>query len=179
MKHHNTTLAILAAVILGALYLAKERPKVHAEGTIHYKVVSFKSYKNELQLQNLLNHFSNSGWQYLGATPQKTGGIFKKKTKAKFVPVIIILGDKNGRPYLGVFTKESKEGMVVNKVEFNGPSSQAGIQLGCVFLEIDGLKATQENFRNTLKALTNRTKTSFLIKARQSHGVTYFRAVLP
>lgn len=179
MKNHNTILTILITALFLGLYMGRKAPEVHAEGTIHYRVVSFKFYKNEIQLENLLNHYSNSGWEYMGPTPQRTGGIFKKKTKAKYVPIIIVLGEKNGRPYLGVFTKESKEGMVVNRVENNGPSSQAGIQQGCVFLEIDGLKATQENFRNTMKALASRVKTSFLIKAKQSHGITYFRAVLP
>jgi C-terminal processing protease CtpA/Prc len=175
-----TVLFLSLSIIAGLPFLTEKNTRqAHAEGIPHYRVVSFKLYKHELQLQNVLNHHANSGWEYMGPTPTGTGGIFKKNSNVKFVPIVIVLGEKNNRPYLGVFTKETKDGMVVHRIENNGPSSYAGIQLGCVFLEIDGLKANQENFKNTMKALTNKIKRSFLIKARQGHGITYFRAVLP
>ena len=169
------------ALLLGSfIFLSLNgKEEAHAEGSIQYRVVSFKAYKNEIQLQNLLNHYANSGWEYLGSTPQRTGGIFRRKRKAKFTPIIIVLGVKNTRPYLGLFTKDTKDGLVVVRIENNGPSSQSGIQIGCLITEIDGLKANQANLKNTIKAIMAGQKKDFVLKARQSHGTTYFRAVLP
>ncbi|MDF1667709.1 MAG: PDZ domain-containing protein [Planctomycetota bacterium] len=180
MKKRAFLLSCLVLACLPLLFwTVQSKEEAHAEGSLHYRVVSFKTYKNEIQLQNLLNHYANSGWEYLGTTPQRTGGIFRKKSKAKFIPIIIVLGLKGTRPYLGLFTKDTKDGLLVTKIENNGPSSQAGVQVGCLITEIDGLKATQENLKNTFKALVNGQKKHFTLKARQSHGITYFRAVLP
>lgn len=180
MKKRAFSLCCLLLASLPFLFWTfKGKEEAHAEGSIRYRVISFKSYKNELQLQNVLNHYANSGWEYLGTTPQRTGGVFRKRSKAKYVPIIIVLGLKGNRPYLGLFTKDTKDGMVVTKIENNGPSAQSGIQVGCLITEIDGLKATQENLKYTYKAIINGQKKDFTLKARQSHGVTYFKAVLP
>lgn len=170
---------LFTALILG--FWLRPRAAVHAQNATawEYRVVNFQAYKTENHLQNVMNHYGNGGWEYLGPSPVKNGGLFRRKRAGGLKPITLTLGRRKGKVFMGLLSVEGPNGLLVKRVEPNSCLTESGLEIGAIIIDIDGLKANEKSLRKTLSSLNPKGKRSFTMTVEQSSGRTKFQFTLP